>query len=98
MEFGTHHAIATLLNTHHILPHIPKLVRATTGNVTWKIAPGLALATMNGETSPYPIQTHIQACHHERPSWIMDEAIIHLCQKALSSGTRAKQGYARHTC
>ena len=69
---------------------MPKLVRATTGNVTWKIAPGLALATMNGATSPYPIQMHIQACHHERPSSIMDEVIIHLCEGPLSSGTGAR--------
>ena len=54
------------------------------------MAPGLALATMNGATSPYPIQTHIQACHHERPSSIMDEAIIHLCKDVLSSGTGAE--------
>ena len=74
----THQAIAPLLNTHQRLPHTPKLVRATTGNVTWKMAPGLAFATMNGATSPYPSQTHIQACHQERPSWIMEEAIIHL--------------------
>ena len=89
-EFGTHQAIAPLLNTHHKLPQMPKLVRATTGNVTWKIAPGLALATMNGATSPYPIQTHIQACHHESPSSIMDEAIIHLCKDVLSSGAGAE--------
>ena len=69
---------------------MPKLVRATTGNVTWKIAPGLALATMNGATSPYPIQMHNQACHHERPSSIMDEVIIHLCGDSLSSGTGAR--------
>lgn len=97
----TYHAITPLLNTHHRLPQTPKLVRATTGNVTWKIAPGLALATINGATSPYPSQTHIQACHQERPSWIIDEAIIHLCKVALfSSGRRAQAqrcGYVRRT-
>jgi hypothetical protein len=32
-------AIAPRLKVHHRLPQIPKLVRATTGKVTWKIAP-----------------------------------------------------------
>lgn len=29
---------------------------------------------------PYPIHTHIHACHHERPAVIIDEAIIHLAK------------------
>jgi hypothetical protein len=62
------HAIAPLLKTHQRLPQIPKEVRATTGNVTWNIAPGRALATIKGATMPYPIQTHSHACHHDRPS------------------------------
>ena len=35
---------------------------------------------MKGATTVYPIQTHTHACHHESPSWIIDEAIIHLCK------------------
>lgn len=46
----THHAIAARLNTHHMLPQIPKLDRAMTGNVTCKIAPGRAFNTMKGAT------------------------------------------------
>jgi len=51
---------------------MPKLVRFTIGNVTWKTAPGLAFRTMKGVTMPYPSKTHIQACHHDIPSWIME--------------------------
>ena len=51
---------------------------ATTGNVTWKMAPGRAFKTMKGATMPYPIHTQIQACHQDRPSWTMDDTIIHL--------------------
>lgn len=35
----TYQAIAPRLNVHHRLPYRPKLVLATTGNVTWKTAP-----------------------------------------------------------
>ena len=51
-KLTAHHAIAPLLKTHQRLPQMPKLVRATTGNVTWKMAPGRAFATMNGATRP----------------------------------------------
>jgi hypothetical protein len=74
----TYHAVAPLLKTHHKLPQIPKEVRATTGNVTWKVAPGRALATMNNATIPYPVQTQNHACHHERPRFIIEDVIIHL--------------------
>lgn len=73
----THHAIAHLLKTHHGLSRIPKEARATTGNVIWKIAPGRELATMNGATMPYLIQTE-PCLPHERPSCIIDDAVIHL--------------------
>jgi hypothetical protein len=46
------HAMAARLKTHHRLPNIPKLVRFTIGNVTWKMAPGRAFRTMNGVTMP----------------------------------------------
>ncbi|EMD35441.1 hypothetical protein CERSUDRAFT_85420 [Gelatoporia subvermispora B] len=46
------HAIAARLKTHHRLPHIPKLVRATTGKVMWKMAPGRAFSTIKGATTP----------------------------------------------
>jgi hypothetical protein len=74
----TYHAITPLLKTHHRLPQMPKEARATTGNVIWKTAPGRELATINGATMPYPAQTQSHACHHERPSCIIDDAIIHL--------------------
>lgn len=48
----THQAMAPLLKVHHKEPHSPKLVRATTGKVMWKIAPGLALRTIKGATHP----------------------------------------------
>jgi hypothetical protein len=60
------------------LPQIPKLVRATTGNVIWCIAPGRALRTMNGAATPYPIHTVSQACHHVMPNCTADDTIIHL--------------------
>lgn len=66
------------LEIHHRLPNMPKLVRLTTGNVTWSTAPGRAFNTRNGVAIPYPSQTQIQACHHDMPSCIMDDTIIHL--------------------
>lgn len=58
---------------HERAPH-----RLTTGNVTWSTAPGRAFNTRNGVAIPYPSQTQIQACHHDMPSCIMDDTIIHL--------------------
>lgn len=47
----------------HKLPKMSKLVRLTTGNVTWNMAPGFN--TEKGMTIPYLSQTEIQACHHD---------------------------------
>ena len=73
-----HHAMTPRLKTGQRLPYKPKLVRATTGKVIWKMAPGRAFKTMNGATTLYPIHTQIQACHHDRPRSIMEDTIIHL--------------------
>jgi len=83
------HAIAPLLNVHHKLPHIPKLVLATTGKVMWWIAPGRALRTINGATKPYPSQTQIQACHQERPEVTIEETIIQVLMLKQSATQNA---------
>lgn len=83
------HAIAPRLNVHQREPQIPNDVRATTGNVMWFIAPGRALATMNGETIPYPSQTQIQACHQERPLVIMLDTIIQVLMLKQSAIQKA---------
>ena len=38
-ELRRHSPITPRLKVHHRLPYRPKLVRATTGKVTWKMAP-----------------------------------------------------------
>ena len=75
---STDHAIAARLKTHHKLPHIPKLARATTGKVIWKTAPGRAFRIRNADAIPNPSQTHNQACHQERPASIMEDAVSQL--------------------
>jgi hypothetical protein len=85
------HAIAPLLNVHHRLPQIPKLVLATTGKVMWWIAPGRALRTMKGATTPYPSQTQIHACHQERPEVTMEETIIQVLMLKQSATQNAKK-------
>ena len=77
----THHAIALRLNVHQSPPNTPKLVRITTGKGMWNTAPCRAFSATNSPTTACPIQTQIHACHHDRPSCIIDEAIIHLCDK-----------------
>lgn len=79
---SAHHAITPRLNVHQRLPYNPKLERATTGNGMWNTAPCRAFNATNGPTKPYPSQTQIHACHHDRPSWIIDDAIIHLYHHA----------------
>lgn len=56
-------AIALRLKTRHKLPKMSNLVRLTTGNVTWNMAPGFK--TRKCVTIPDPSQTQIQACHHD---------------------------------
>ena len=73
-----HHDIAPRLKTHHKLPKTPKLVRMTTGNVTWNTAPGRAFNTRNGVTATNATHTQIHACHHDIPNWIIDDTIIQL--------------------
>jgi hypothetical protein len=79
---SAHHAITPRLNVHQRLPYNPNLERATTGNGMWNTAPCRAFNATNGPTKPYPSQTQIHACHHDRPSWIIDDAIIHLYHHA----------------
>jgi len=61
-------AMTARFKTHHMLPQIPKLARATTGKVMWKMAPGRAFSTKNGAEMPHPIQTQSQDCHQESPN------------------------------
>jgi len=82
-------AIAPRLKTHHKLPKTPKLVRATTGNVIWNTAPGRAFKTRNGATATNPAHAQIQACHHDRPSWIMEDTIIQVLMLNMSATQNA---------
>jgi hypothetical protein len=85
------HAMTPRLNVHHKLPYNPKDVLATTGNVICRILPGRAFITRNGLTTPYPIQTQIQACHQDSPAWIIEDAIIQVLTLKLSAIQKAKK-------
>lgn len=53
---------------------------------------------MKQPVTEYPIHTHSQACHHDKPAAIMDEEIIHvlmLNESAIQNATKFQGPHCR---
>lgn len=70
--------MTTLLRTGQNEPQIPKDARAVTGNEIWYTAPIRPVRYTKQAAMKYPTQTHIHDCHQDKPSWIIDDEIIHV--------------------
>lgn len=62
----------------------------------WYMAPNRAFMATKIPVMEYPIQTQIQACHHDKPATIMDEEIIHVLMLNESAIQKPTKFQARH--
>jgi len=92
------HAMADRLSTGQREPQMPKELLETTGKLMWYVAPIRPVRQIKHPAIEYPTQTQSQACHHAKPSMILDDEIIQvltLKESAIQKATKLRLRHCR---